>query len=100
MRFWDPVKKEGKGTILTSAPVTTTTMITLWINEVNFNVDNIEFLINKTFDPLLTFHRRAIIMRTKLPSRNKVLKTLLGSKWGINRETTFTTYKIITNICT
>ena len=48
-----------------------------------------------TFDNLLSFRHHAASLKTKLQSKNNVLKALTGSSWGKEKEIIVTTFKAI-----
>ncbi|KAM7349824.1 uncharacterized protein ACRADG_008603 isoform 1-T6 [Cochliomyia hominivorax] len=48
-----------------------------------------------TFDSLFTSSAHATTITHKMRSRNKVLKALAGSTWGMDKETLLATYKTI-----
>lgn len=52
-------------------------------------------ILGVTFDPLLTFHQHTSNAKSKLQSRNNVLKALAGSTWGKDKETLKTTFQSI-----
>ena len=48
-----------------------------------------------TFDGLLSFNQHATDMKTKLQSKNNILKALAGTDWGKDKEIITNTYKAI-----
>ena len=48
-----------------------------------------------TFDNLLSFKQHATDLKTKIQSKNNILKALTGSDWGKEKETIVNTYKAI-----
>ncbi|XP_037811763.1 uncharacterized protein LOC119603706 [Lucilia sericata] len=83
-----------------------TTLFTTWTKEVNLNlgivVDGVQIptvhhpkILGVTFDSLFTSPAHATAITHKLRSRNKVLKALAGSTWGMDKETLLATYKTI-----
>ena len=48
-----------------------------------------------TFDGLLSFNQHASDMKTKLQSKNNILKALAGTNWGKEKEVITNTYKAI-----
>ena len=48
-----------------------------------------------TFDGLLSFNQHASDMKTKLQSKNNILKALTGTNWGKEKEVITNTYKAI-----
>ncbi|XP_037825851.1 uncharacterized protein LOC119613856 [Lucilia sericata] len=83
-----------------------TTLFTTWTKEVNLNlgivVDGVQIptvhhpkILGVTFDSLFTSSAHATAITHKLRSRNKVLKALAGSTWGMDKETLLATYKTI-----
>ncbi|KAI5727897.1 hypothetical protein M8J77_008348 [Diaphorina citri] len=52
-------------------------------------------ILGITFDPTMTFHKHAGEIKTRVRSRNNLLKSLAGNTWGKNKETILTTYKTI-----
>ncbi len=52
-------------------------------------------ILGVTFDNLLSFRQHATDMKTKLQTKNNVLKALAGSTWGKEKEVLVTTYKAI-----
>ncbi|XP_037823665.1 uncharacterized protein LOC119612022, partial [Lucilia sericata] len=83
-----------------------TTLFTTWTKEVNLNlgivVDGVQIpivhhpkILGVTFDSLFTSSAHATAITHKLRSRNKVLKALAGSTWGMDKETLLATFKTI-----
>lgn len=84
----------------------TATVFTTWGNESNVQLD---ISINGTtvptvkhpkflgvvYDNLHTFKQHAEYLKTRVKSRNNVLKSLAGTTWGMEKETLLTTYKSI-----
>lgn len=52
-------------------------------------------ILGVVLDNLVTFKHHAQAVKTKLQSRNNVLKALAGSTWGKDKEVITTTYKAI-----
>ena len=52
-------------------------------------------ILGVTFDNLLHFAAHATVINAKMRRRNKVLKALAGTTWGMDKETIITTYKAI-----
>ena len=81
-------------------------LFTIWMKEVrrtlNVNAeDNIiltiryQRILGITFDNLLHFAAHATDINANMRRRNKVLKELAGTAWGMDKETIVTTYKAI-----
>ena len=84
----------------------TATLFTTWTKEVKTNlgivVDGAQIptvnhpkILGVTLDSLFTSSAHATAITHKLRSRNKVLKALAGSTWGMDKETLLATYKTI-----
>ncbi|MCP4055272.1 MAG: reverse transcriptase family protein [Mesoflavibacter sp.] len=52
-------------------------------------------ILGITFDNLLSFRQHAQDLKSKLNSKNNILKALSGSNWGKDKEVMITTYKAI-----
>jgi hypothetical protein len=48
-----------------------------------------------TFDNLLSFNQHVSELKSKLQSKNNILKALTGSTWGKDKEVFVNTYKAI-----
>ena len=52
-------------------------------------------ILGITFDNLLSFNQHVSDLKTKLQSKNNILKALTGSSWGKDKEVIVNTYKAI-----
>ena len=52
-------------------------------------------ILGVTFDNLFTFRHHATNIKTKVQSRNNILKALAGTTWGMEKEILLQTYKAI-----
>lgn len=84
----------------------TSTLFTTWTKEVgtnlNISVDGQTLptvshpkILGITFDQLLMYNKHAYTIKTRLKTRNNVMKRIAGSTWGKQKETLITTYKAI-----
>lgn len=82
------------------------TLFTTWTKEVrlelNVAIDGVQIptlnypkILGVTFDSMFVSSAHATAICNKMQSRNKVLKSLAGSSWGMDKETLLTTYKTI-----
>ncbi|XP_037827577.1 uncharacterized protein LOC119615640 [Lucilia sericata] len=82
------------------------TLFTTWTKEVGLELDvtvdgekiptvNHPKILGVTFDSLLMSSAHTTAICNKMRSRNKVLKSLAGSTWGMDKETLLTTYQTI-----
>ena len=84
----------------------TATVFTTWGNECSAELDikingvtvptvkHPKFL-GIVFDNLHTFNQHASYLKSRVQSRNNILKSLAGTTWGKDKETLLTTYKAI-----
>ena len=84
----------------------TATVFTTWSNEnkkkLNISINGISVpsvqqpkFLGVTFDNLLTFKHHATNVKSRVKSRNNILKSLSGTTWGLEKETLLTTFKAI-----
>lgn len=96
----------NKRKLLLSSDKSSATLFTTWTKQVNMELDihingqriptvKNPKILGVTFDPMLTFHNHTNQLKSKLRSRNNMLKALTGNTWGKNKETLTTTYKAI-----
>ena len=89
-----------------SATKSSATLFTSWSAEANVDLDvSIDGariptvknpkVLGVTFDPMLSFAKHVELTKSKVKSRNNVLKSLAGSTWGMDKEVLATTYKAI-----
>ncbi|XP_046803758.1 uncharacterized protein LOC124419191 [Lucilia cuprina] len=82
------------------------TLSTTWTKEVGLELDvtvdgekiptvNHPKILGVTFDSLLMSSAHTTAICNKMRSRNKVLKSLAGSTWGMDKEILLTTYQTI-----
>ncbi|XP_046803859.1 uncharacterized protein LOC124419270 [Lucilia cuprina] len=82
------------------------TLFTTWTKEVGLELDvtvdgekiptvNHPKILGVTFDSLLMSSAHTTAICNKMRSRNKVINSLAGSTWGMDKETLLTTYQTI-----
>ena len=86
---------KSTATIFTTAPGEVNTELPIFINDNKVPTVKQPKILGVTFDNLHTFRHHADNVKTKVHSRNNILKALAGTSWGKDKEVLIPTYKAI-----
>ena len=91
--FISPAKSSA--TLFTTSPNEVKTTLKIKIDGESVPTVQKPKILGITFDNLLSFRQHAKDLKSKLHTKNNVLKALSGSNWGKEKEVMVTTYKAI-----
>ncbi len=91
--FISPSKSSA--TIFTTFNQELTEELPIFINGEQVPTESKPKFLGVTFDSLLSFKHHADNLKTKVQTKNNVLKALSGTSWGMDKEVLLNTYKSI-----
>ena len=95
-----------ENSLLISAPKSTFTLFTtdkqqfqmhpdITLEDIQLPLEHIPKILGVIMDPYISFHKHCNYVSDKIDKRNNMLKALVGSSWGQDKETLLLTYNAL-----